>query len=337
MDGVGAENSSSTLVFNNTKPNEGTWTVEFLLKIYFTPLLLFAGTFGNLLSLVVFSRQKFRQSPTAFYFRVLAIADTLVLYVGLWPNWLRDAFDVHVFPITDAACGALVYLKYLLSDCAVWVLVLMTVERYIDVIRPHTAQRLFTWRRLWASVLLTILTLAVVNLPSAWIAIAAQDRTIHPCAVGNHQLGYLIWPCVDLALYCLLPFLIMLTCNVAIIRNIVNMQHACGRHGNRHDETTTLTIMLLTVTFGFLLLTSPFAVYAITVYHFQTVAPRAYLLFYFIASYLRYVNHVINFPLYCLSGKIFRKELKQMCCGGNDPDPETSLYQSVEAEVIHLN
>ena len=89
------------------------------LKLYITPILLLIGTAGNILSFLVFSRPALKHSATAFYFRVLAVTDTLALCNGLWPDWMRDAFGIHIYPMTDVSCRIQTYLRYTLPDCAV--------------------------------------------------------------------------------------------------------------------------------------------------------------------------------------------------------------------------
>ena len=339
MGDSGLDNSTKGYVDGD---KDGTASIIEFLKIYLTPMLLFAGTIGNILSLVVFSRPALRASPTAFYFRVLAIADTLALNVGLWPNWMRDAFGVHLYPFSDTTCRAQIYLKYFLPDCAVWVLVLMTVERCIDVWWPHTTRRICTWTRIWLSVPLLVVTLAAINIPTIWIT-RAGSVTGRRCVVHKYQLAYLIWPWVDLTIYSLLPFVIMLVCNGALIHVVFSRHKGLPSEepGALRSQMRALTVILLTVTFVFLLLTAPFVIYAITVYHFHGSSHVDYMLFYFIASYLRYVNNVINFPLYCLSGRPFRKELKLMFCksnanevtGSSNSDPDTVRMSVIGNDV----
>ena len=126
--------------------------------------------FGNILSFVVFSRPSLKHSATAFYFRILAIADTLALNFGLWPNWLRNCFGLHIYPITDTSCRIQTYLRYTLPDCAVWMLVIMTIERLIGVLWPHHVRTIFTHLRIRISVVIMVLIIGAVNVPSLWVA-----------------------------------------------------------------------------------------------------------------------------------------------------------------------
>ena len=43
--------------------------IVYALKVYISPVILFLGTIGNVLSFVIFSRESLRDSNISFYFR----------------------------------------------------------------------------------------------------------------------------------------------------------------------------------------------------------------------------------------------------------------------------
>ncbi|KAL8609460.1 hypothetical protein ACOMHN_037982 [Nucella lapillus] len=97
-----------------------------------------------------------------------------------------------------------------------------------------------------------------------------------------------------------------------------------GEKDSRKKATTNtnITVMLLLVSFTFLLLTSPVVLVLLYKrYHWLPRTPaeraRARLTHAFVDN-LMYTNHAINFLLYCISGRRFRQELKRLlarsCC-----------------------
>ena len=82
-----------------------------------------------------------------------------------------------------------------------------------------------------------------------------------------------------------------------------------------------ITVMLLAVSFTFLLLTSPVVIVLLYKRYFwlpssNVEKARAQLVHAFVDN-LMYTNHAINFLLYCLSGRRFRRELAKLlarCC-----------------------
>ena len=308
------------------------------LKLYITPILLFIGTAGNILSFVVFSRPALKHSVTALYFRVLAVADTLALNIGLWPNWMRDAFGVHIYPMTDVSCRIQTYLRYTLPDCAVWILVIMTIERMVGVMWPHHVHDIFTRRRIRVSVLVMAIVLALINIPAFWVATKNDgDTSIHPCKADNYELAYKIWPWVDLTIYSLLPFAIMITCSSIIIKTVYRrrrtLSRQCSVNSNTGNKVKTMTTTLLTVTFVFLFLTAPFVIYATTLKELYGKVDVDYHLFFFSASMLRYANNSVNFFLYCVSGKPFRRELIYLFRGRKRT---LSRYSSSTTDVTYV-
>ncbi len=55
---------------------------KFLL-LYVPPIVIILGTFGNIFAFLILRRKAMLKFSTYYYLMVLAVADTLVLYVGL--------------------------------------------------------------------------------------------------------------------------------------------------------------------------------------------------------------------------------------------------------------
>lgn len=76
--------------------------------------------------------------------------------------------------------------------------------------------------------------------------------------------------------------------------------------------------MLVVVSLAWLLLTAPYAVFTLCVHSFSDDAHTraAQRLGRVVCFLLAYINHAINFLLYCLVGRKFRVELKDMMSSG---------------------
>ena len=281
------------------------------LRIYVAPVLLFGGTIGNIIAFCVFCRNPLRSSATAFYFRVLSIADILVLNVGLWPSWLRSAFGIQLIERTPHYCRFATYMSYALPDISTWCLVVMSLERFIGVSFPHKVHSICTRPRIKLSVVVMVLVMLLINIPALFVG----DNVVNGnCAIApdREYLARQIWPTVDLVVYSLLPFAIMLVCNAKIIHVALGSQKHINKDGG--SGITSMTVTLLTVTFAFLLLTAPFTTYSVMVHYLfeKYKFDVDWWLFYVMASYLRFLNNAVNFPLYCMSGQPFRRHLVRM-------------------------
>ena len=114
------------------------------LMLYVSPILIILGTFGNTLSATVMLKQKSKGSMTAFYLIVLAVLDTLVLWTGLLRQWLiyLQGFDVR--SVSSFSCKFHTFLVYWFFHIAVWVLVSVSLERFVGVYFPMKAKAIFT-------------------------------------------------------------------------------------------------------------------------------------------------------------------------------------------------
>jgi len=141
-------------------------------------------------------------------------------------------------------------------------------------------------------------------------------------------------PWIDAILYSFLPFAILIILNILIIRDnqravkfrasVRRSSHNIGcRALEHHHFNHKLTVMLLTISFMFLVTSSPKAILFIvrndyfvfsgTRIDFQLLA--VYLLVSRITDLFTHLTHAMNFLLYCISGQRFRQELKNflMC------------------------
>ena len=146
-------------------------------------------------------------------------------------------------------------------------------------------------------------------------------------------------PVFDLLFVAIIPFCLMVFTNIGIIRTTMhsNMLFTTSKKQQRNNR---LTIMLLSVTLAFMLLTCPSVVYiCINRLKSSTKVSNTTLLVVDLLESLWYTKHALNFILYTLSGQDFRREfIKLLSCsqrkvpspsnnlGNNSLDIQFSLY-----------
>ena len=117
---------------------------------------------------------------------------------------------------------------------------------------------------------------------------------------------------MDTVFYAVLPIVVMILTNVAIICKLMEIKYKEMSHTNESvsKSSTRGSVMVVTVSLAFIILTSPRAVDSalkqyISGYPFGSL---------FIIT-MMYINHSINRILYCIFGEKFRNEfLKIMPC-----------------------
>ena len=128
--------------------------VGYLLLKYVTPVIIFVGFIGNIMSLIVFMSTPLRNLSSSVYLSALAISDTAFL-LQLFVAWLAYV-GVYAFHM-NGICQAGVYVSYVSSFLSVWLVIAFTVERYIVVCYPFRRHDMCTVKR--AKIIVLALTI----------------------------------------------------------------------------------------------------------------------------------------------------------------------------------
>ncbi|KAL8616319.1 hypothetical protein ACOMHN_056262 [Nucella lapillus] len=327
------------------------------LLLYVPPIFIIMGTVGNLLSFIVLRCRAMVKVSSYQYLASLAIADCLVLYIGLLRLWLGEVTGTDFHDSTDWVCKLTISFGYMTSDLSVWLIIAVTVERYIVVCFPLRASTMINTARAKKVIGFLVLLMFTVNLHFFW-TVEIVERPVDGQNVGNCEatpqydtLVDTVWPWVDACIYSFVPFIFIIVLNILIIREVIKARNTRQRLLNTPEhhyhqqvtprrfhsqavhsrnggggvvncrrtsgagEGTKLTIMLLTVSFTFLLTTLPMNIALIfTAFwnqrksHDLQQAAR-FNLTKTVTELMMYVNHTINFGLYCATGHKFRQQI----------------------------
>ena len=289
---------------------------------YVWPLIIVAGTVGNILSFLVLIRRRMRRTPVYFYLAMLACADTLVLYLSGFKTWLRVITGFELLHLSNATCKAFMFMFLQSLHLSAFFIVAVTLDRFLTVMFPFNKSIFGNLRHTKSASLLAFVfimfynchvfwTISLQKYSDGWVTCSPSSRTFFMCEV---------YPWLKLALYTIVPFFLVLVFNLFIV---LKMYQAHNQFNSDVDSSTNryrngqyrITVMLLGVSMTWLVLTAPFALYNF-IYNAgesQNGADEAQIfLFKTICFTLLYINHGINFYLYCVSGKRFRKELNDI-------------------------
>lgn len=120
------------------------------------------------------------------------------------------------------------------------------------------------------------------------------------------------WERIHLVVYNLCPFSIMCICNAYIIHTTVRSARIRAPKNGTLARHRQLTLMLMLVTFAFVLLTLPSCIYFVFFRHRMSKSPESRMTRYLVQITLgcvQFTSHAINFFLYCFSTRNFRSEL----------------------------
>lgn len=305
---------------------------------YVSPLLLLFGTVGNVLTIVVLSRRRSRNSSTAAYLCALAVSDIVVLNTGLLRQWVTVISDFDMRTVSVANCKIHLFLVYLSTQCSSWFLVAVTTERFVGVWLPHKVKHGCTRRTALMVIAGIVTTLSFLN--SHWFygltvfSIPIDNETSQAICdteieVYSSFLFY-TWPWIDLCVFCLVPFLVLFCANVSIIVKLLlsrqktktQIKHSKTKKAARKDDRTSqLTAMLMLLNAVFFINIAPISIFLVGSSYWNETSKTEheeaiYDLWWAIVNMFMYLNNAVNFVLYFLSGSRFRAEVRSLFCGG---------------------
>ena len=287
---------------------EGSYSIPVAFEII-PPLIVAIGIIGNILSLCVLSRKKFRNLSVSVYLRGLAVADVSSLLIShSFLNLLEKTTGNYMRDFQGWACKIFIWLHLSLPWISSWLVVCISVERVIVVYTPHKAKRLCTTTKAYMVTTSLYLFILLGNVHSFF----KYDIHVGYCSPVE-EIYYVALVGVAIALTSIAPFLVIVVCNLVIVCTLIKMskvQKALSHDKSSSQNSKNLTVMLVLNCILFLILTSPYNI-VLMVYFFSDKA-KFDLNFINVTYELAFSNHAINFFLYVICGSLFRKELLYM-------------------------
>ena len=224
----------------------------------------------------------------------------------------------------------------------------MTFDRFYSIIEPHKAAVFNTMKRAKITIIFIVTFSMFFNIPHLFMTINGGRQCI-PMVTGMDKLSGQFYYWFSFIVSFAFPFVSLLIMNSFIINTIGkssrlqgNLGEGQGHHqGQRQGQTSKLKssekqvfAILLLVTFGFLIMTTPSYVFFLYVkFYDYTKSARSfafYHLFVNVAHKTYYTNYGMNFYLYVISGTKFRADLIQLFrCINSTPKSTSTSSESV--------
>ena len=309
------------------------------------------GFLGNILAFITFSSKRMRNISSSVFLLILSISDTIALIASLW-FFLADAFSIHLQNYSALGCRFRTFFAYVFMDLSSWCIAGLAFDRFLRTEIPLYAKTICTSRNALIMVLTFFLLLCGINGHYFSAGIGQErggNRTTAHClenreAYPRYYYFYkIIWPKIDMIVFCFLPACIMILCNIRILCVLRRQRHHFEKVTTKYEKPKTLSthqtmngnipirkplsyrkaierqmsLMMSSCVIVFLCTTMPVTIYLILleqviVKYPNFIQDNAYYLFLFrMLRALMYVHFACNFYLYCLTSRIFRGEFLQ--------------------------
>ena len=281
------------------------------------------GLVGNLLSFLVMKRSK--TTSTTLWLKFLAIVDSSNLAFGasiaVFENIkVRAHYTIYTIPLVNG-----------MSLISVWVVVFVSLERYVAVVHPFKVKSVCTVFRVRTLMLIMATFILLMQIPFYFefdlIPCNKPKSGIceyRPTGLFNSFLYQLLYRVTYRAMVRLfLPVAITTYSSVSLIKALRQRKGFLARSrslksGDSNNETTVMVVGVVIVLIASQL---PLLVYLI-IDSISIVAPSIYKrnhlhayqnITYKVVSVMLVMNSSVNFIIYILTSKRFREELHKVC------------------------
>ncbi|RNA34905.1 FMRFamide receptor-like [Brachionus plicatilis] len=217
---------------------------EHIVEFILLPFIFLVGTVCNFLTVLVMRRKKMRHQSTYFYMAVLAVADEMVLMIGCLNYWFYLFMNINIMIISEYFCKLACLLLYGMFHFCVWIVVIMTIERFIAVALPLQANRLCTVKRakLYTLVLVCIIFLINIHFLFSHSVFKRNNSDELGCQPKNTQFEFLmlkIWPWIDASIYSFVPLSLLIIFNILIIHNLIKASKSIEKLNSSSSSSST--------------------------------------------------------------------------------------------------
>ncbi|KAK2148036.1 hypothetical protein LSH36_519g01002 [Paralvinella palmiformis] len=303
--------------------------------VYVVSLLSVFGISGNVISILVLGRDNSVKRTTGFLLQMLALADVLYLVTCLFFQTIQTIADV-----TDWSPGLKYYYPWIVpfiwplasiaQTAAVWLVVIVTADRFVAICKPLHAPQYSTTSRARKAVVLVWILSVVYNVPRFFErttriqtdpdAANATYPKVEKTPLWRDAVYFLVYKtCLFFIVRYLIPLSALAFFNTRLIQAIRESQKIREKSVDGYrKERYTLTLVVVVIVFA-LCETPDFLLrvwFSLSEYAFWIPSDITVLRYMnAVTNLLLTINSCVNFVIYCFLGQKFRRILRQMICG----------------------
>jgi len=284
-------------------------------------ILFIFGILFNILSFVYFQLSKsFRDTSMRHYFSVLSISDSLRL-----SEWLFTILmDKKIIFLNSNLCRAFLFITITNSHISVWLLVFLSIERYIILQFPFRGKQFYTTKNSLILLCVVIVIIVLFDIPYLMPNFVQKqfidyDLHLYMCITNSEYRMYMFIN--NILFYSIVPFVILLIFNGLLISllarqkmqlfSIIQSDQNSTLNAKRDRQFKERTILLMLVTFFLVLTVSPRYIVQM-IFMFVSYQGIHKVTIIKCLSILEMLNFSLNFFFYIICSKTSRTELYLM-------------------------
>ena len=187
------------------------------------PVIVVAGTFGNIMIMLLMGRQRTASAMNVF-FVALAAADLTLIWFGAFDLWMEYMTGFPLYNAHNVTCKLSVVITYVSGIVSVWLLAVMTLQRAASVLWPHRVNIMFTPKKAKRYTVGIVSIVFLLNSHFFYGAVLAPAYNGSDYFCSYHELAPeynffrdFIWTWIDALIFSLLPFALSVSSSCSIL------------------------------------------------------------------------------------------------------------------------
>ena len=294
---------------------------------YIAPVIGIFGIVGNVLALLILRRKGVCAESTSIYLRALAIADICCIVTTSGVLLVGEQFGQYYSAWSDWHCKLESVVIHTAFLGASWLVISITIERFIITVVPLKAKTVCTKKRA-----IGVVTFLTISLLALWVGLIFRNGVeAGPCIVQEPQYAGFhgdVGVIVASVLYTFLPTPLLFIFNAFIIYNLASASRRRSRlissqaHESDFKRQTRVTVAVVDLSVCYLVLTIPEPVLRLVQFTAdpETINWPLLLQLVNISPVLIVINHSVNFMFYIILSQRMRQECWRIvrCAAGDD-------------------
>jgi len=295
---------------------------EYFIYYLMAPIVLVLGLCGNITALVVFFKGNLKKIGPILIYQLMFICDTYYI-TQILVFYLQYSFNLNLSTLSRFACKLVSYLNYQMDAVSSYLLVYISLEKYISISNPAKRSILISKKSQIIFFICIFIFCSIYNIPISFLVDIFEFNQTYANGTNISYLNcypisyeaQMIASYIDIINREILPGILMICFSfmlvLAVFRSSSRVANSITSH-NRHKKDVRLAINCFFMYFVFILLQTPSSVAFFLPDLFSET------IIYSSTSYLFFLSYGINFYIILACNSLFREEfykiLRKIIC-----------------------